>query len=148
MNLVFFSLQTKGVHNFARRLWTVFTRFGITEAQTRRALYTVIDVLRRDNSAPTFFIPAMVLSRHPQLIMKIVDCGAEIGIHGYVHNDYRSLSEAEQYQQTRQAISAFQNTQIPYEGFRNPYLGWTEASLQVFTKLGFIYDSNEAVLHG
>ena len=87
VNLVFFSLKTKGVHNFARRLWTVFTRFGVTEARTRQALHTVIDVLRRDSSAPTFFIPAIVLSRHPQLLMEIVRCGAEIGIHGYVHND-------------------------------------------------------------
>jgi peptidoglycan/xylan/chitin deacetylase (PgdA/CDA1 family) len=147
MNLVFFSLKTKGVHNFARRLWTVFTRFGITEARTRRALYTVIDVLRRDNSAPTFFIPAIVLSRHPQLIMKIVDSGAEIGIHGYVHNDYRSLSENEQYQQTKQAVSVFEKTAISYDGFRNPYLGWTEASIQIFAELGFTYDSNDAVLH-
>jgi peptidoglycan/xylan/chitin deacetylase (PgdA/CDA1 family) len=147
MNLVFFSIKTKGAHNFARRLWTVFTRFGITEARTQRALHTVIDLLRTDNSAPTFFIPAIVLSRHPQLIREIVHCGAEVGIHGYVHNDYRSLSESEQYQQTRQATSVFEKTQIPYAGFRNPYLGWTEVSLQVFAELGFIYDSNEAVLH-
>jgi len=72
---------------------------------------------------------------------------AEIGIHGYVHNDYRFLSKIEQQKQTQQAISVFQKTQIPYQGFRNPYLGWTEESLQVFTELGFAYESNEAVLH-
>ncbi len=65
---------------------------------------------------------------------------AEIGIHGYVHNDYRFLSKIEQQKQTQQAISVFQKTQIPY-------LGWTEESLQVFTELGFAYESNEAVLH-
>jgi peptidoglycan/xylan/chitin deacetylase (PgdA/CDA1 family) len=147
MNLVSFSIKTKGVHTFTRRLWTVFTRFGITEARTRRALHSVIDTLRMGNAAPTFFIPAVVLSRHPQLIQEIVRCGAEVGIHGYVHNDYRFLDETEQYQQTKQAISVFQKTRTPYEGFRNPYLGWTEASLRVFAKLGFTYDSNEAVLH-
>ncbi len=147
MNLVSFSLKTKGPHNFARRLWTVFTRFGITEARTRRALYAVIDLLRKSDGAPTFFIPAVVLGRHPQLITEVVNRGAEVGIHGYVHNDYRSLSESEQYAQTKQAISVFQKTQTPYEGLRNPYLGWTEESLQVFTALGFSYDSNEAVFH-
>lgn len=147
MNLVSFSIKTKGIHNFARRLWTVFTRFGFSEARTRRALHTVIDALRQYNGAPTFFIPAVVLARHAQLIREIADCGAEVGIHGYVHNDYRSLSAAEQYQQTRQAISVFEKTRTSYEGFRNPYLGWTEESVQVFTRLGFTYDSNEAVLH-
>ncbi|HAT44925.1 MAG TPA: hypothetical protein DDW33_00605, partial [Ktedonobacter sp.] len=147
MNLVSFSIKTKGIHNFVRRLWTAFTRFGISHARTQRALHAVVDALRDYNGAPTFFIPAVVLARHPKLIAEIAHCGAEIGIHGYVHNDYRCLSESEQYEQTQQAISVFQRTLIPYEGFRNPYLGWTEESLHVFTSLGFTYDSNDAVFH-
>src|SRR6266568_6772925 len=147
MNLVSFSIKTKGIHNFIRRLGTVFTRFGFSETHTRQALHAVINSLRCYNAAPTFFIPAVVLRRHPTLIMEIEECGAELGIHGYVHNDYRSLSKKEQYEQTKQAISVFQSTHIPYYGFRNPYLGWTEESLDVFTTLGFAYEGNEAVLH-
>jgi peptidoglycan/xylan/chitin deacetylase (PgdA/CDA1 family) len=147
MNLVYFSIKTKGIHNFARRLWTVFTRFGISEAKTQKALQTVYGCLQQYNAAPTFFIPAVVLRRHPALIAELAQAGAEIGIHGYVHNDYRTLSKHEQYKQTKQAISVFQRTQIPYQGFRNPYLGWTEESLHVFTELGFSYESNEAIIH-
>ena len=147
MNLVSFSIKTKGTYNFARRLWTVFTRFGFSETETRRALHTVIDALRSYNAAPTFFIPAVVLRRHPVLLAEIAHSGAEIGIHGYVHNDYRTLSKFEQFEQTKQAILVFQRTHIPYEGFRNPYLGWTEEALHTFAALGFTYDSNEAVLH-
>ncbi len=147
MNLVFFSLKTKGAHNFTRRLWTVFTRFGFSEARTSRALHTIIDVLRTHNAAPTFFIPAVVLRRHPTLMTKIARHGAEVGIHGYVHNDYRTLSTTEQYAQTKQAIAVFEKNRMAYQGFRNPYLGWTEEALRVFTTLGFTYESNEAVLH-
>jgi hypothetical protein len=147
MNLVSFSIKTKGVHNFARRLWTVFTRFGLSEARMRRALYAVIDTLRKYNAAPTFFIPAIVLNRHVALIREITNDGAEIGIHGFVHNDYRSLNEVKQYKQTEQAISVFQRTLTPYQGFRNPYLGWTEESLRVFAAFRFAYESNEAILH-
>ena len=147
MNLVSYSVKTKGVHNFVRRLWTVFTRFGISEAKTQKALQIVYACLQQYNAAPTFFIPAVVLGRHPRLIAEIARAGAEIGIHGYVHNDYRSLSKDEQYQQTKQAISVFQRRRISYQGFRNPYLGWTEDSLDVFTELGLIYESNEAVIH-
>lgn len=147
MNLVAFSIKTKGIHNFARRLWTVFTRFGVSETKTKKALQTVVDSLQPYNAAPTFYIPAVVLGRHSALIAEIARCGAEIGIHGYVHNDYRTLSMDEQYKQTKQAISVFQRTQIPYQGFRNPYLGWTEDSLDVFAGLGFTYESNEAVIH-
>ncbi len=147
MNLVSFSIKTKGTHNFTRRLWTVFTRFGIAEAQTKRALLTVIEALRPHHAAPTFFIPAVVLRRHPALMAEITHCGAEVGIHGYVHNDYRSLSEAQQHKQTEQAVSVFQSANIPFQGFRNPYLGWTQESLTVFTALNFTYESNEAILH-
>lgn len=147
MNLIAFSMRTKGVRNFARRLWTVFTRFGISETRTRLALYALIDLLRKYHAAPTFFIPAIVLQRHPALLTDIVKDGAEVGIHGYVHNDYRTLSKSEQYAQTEQAIAVFRSAQIPYQGFRNPYLGWTEESLAVFTALDLQYESNEAVIH-
>lgn len=147
MNLVSFSVKTKGAGNFVRRLWTVFTRFGFSERRTKKALQTVIDVLKQYNASPTFFIPAIVLSRHPALLREIAREGAEIGIHGYVHNDYRYLSMGEQYKQTSQAISIFQEERLPYSGFRNPYLGWTEETLEVFSALNFIYESNEAVLH-
>ena len=147
MNLVSFSIRTKGIHNFARRLGTVFTRFSFTESSIRRSLYCLIDSLKQYNAAPTFFIPAVVLSRHPALITEIADCGAEIGVHGYVHNDYRTLSESEQYKQTEKATAIFEHLQLPYQGFRNPYLGWTYESLRVYAALNFTYESNEAVLH-
>src|SRR5437588_7151659 len=81
MNLVAFSIRTKGAHNFVRRLRTVFTRFGFSERRTRRALYTIIDSLKQFRGAPTFFIPAVVLRRHPKLIDGIVRAGAEVGVH-------------------------------------------------------------------
>ncbi|MEO8970500.1 MAG: polysaccharide deacetylase family protein [Ktedonobacteraceae bacterium] len=147
MNLVMYSIKTKGTHNFTRRLRTVFTRFGFSEAQTRHALHTIIETLHYYGTAPTFFIPAVVLRRHPTLLSEIANSGAEVGVHGYVHNDYRTLNKDSQYTQTSQAIAVFEQTHIPYQGFRNPYLGWTEESLQVFSDLGFAYESNEAVLH-
>jgi len=147
MNLVSFSIRTKGAHNFTRRLRTVFTRFGISETPIRFALHTIIDTLRQYQGAPTFFIPAVVLGRHPELISEIAHHGAEIGIHGYVHNDYRTLNKFEQYKQTHQAISIFQKFSIPYQGFRNPYLGWTKESLDVYASLRFNYESNLAILH-
>ncbi len=147
MNLVSFSIKTKGAHNFTRRLRTVFTRFGFSDAQIRYGLHSILDALRQFDGAPTFFIPAVVLGRHPALILEIACDGAEIGVHGFVHNDYRTLSRDQQYRQTQKAISVFQQISIPYYGFRNPYLGWTKESLEVYAALGFRYESNIAVLH-
>ncbi|WP_376794743.1 polysaccharide deacetylase family protein [Thermogemmatispora sp.] len=147
MNLVAFSLRTKGAHNFLRRLWTVFARFGLSEHRTARSLQTLVATLGQYGAYPTFFIPAVVLRRHVPLLRQIAASGAEIGIHGYVHNDYRSLTPQEQERQTRLAISVFRASQIPFAGFRNPYLGWTEEALEIFAALNFTYESNEAVIH-
>ena len=125
----------------------MFSRFGFSERRTRRALYSVIESLEPYKAMPTFFIPAVVLQRHVRLLAEIADHRAEVGIHGYVHNDYRTLSHGEQYKHTEKAIAVFEEKHIPYRGFRNPYLGWTEASLDVFAELGFTYDSNDAVIH-
>lgn len=67
MNLVAFSLRTKGAHNFARRLWTVFARFGISDARSRRELLAILATVRQYGGNPTFFIPAVVLRRHPEI---------------------------------------------------------------------------------
>lgn len=147
MNLVAYSMKTKGADAFTRRLWTVFTRFGLTEGRTRRSLQSMIDALRPYHSAPTFFIPGAVLGRSPSLIRRIQRAGAEVGIHGYVHNDYRALPKDEQVSQTREAMAVFAGAHVSFQGFRNPYLGWNEESLDVFRELGFTYDSNEAVIH-
>jgi len=63
MNLISFSIKTKGIPKFVRRLATAFTRFGFTEMSTRRALQTVVDVLQEYQASPTFFIPAVVLGK-------------------------------------------------------------------------------------
>ncbi|HEY7124778.1 MAG TPA: polysaccharide deacetylase family protein [Ktedonobacterales bacterium] len=147
MNLVSFSIRTKGLRNFLRRLWTVFTRFGFSEQRTQRAFASILATLRQRHAAPTFFIPAVVLARHPKLIADIAGQGAELGIHGYVHNDYRYLSQEQQRQQTSQAMAVFQHAHIPYDGFRNPYLGWNAATPLVLAEQGLVYVSNDAVLH-
>ena len=119
----------------------------ISDARSRRTLLAILATVRKYGGNPTFFIPAVVLRRHPDLINEIALCGAEIGSHGYIHNDYRTLSGASQHHQTQQALAVFQQVQLPCQGFRNPYLGWTEESVNSFAELGFGYDSNEAVIH-
>src|SRR5260370_2969834 len=44
-------------------------------------------------------------------------------------------------------MSVMKKIKVHYQGFRNPYLGRTEESLDVYASLGFNYESNIAVLH-
>lgn len=147
MNLISFSIKTKGIRNFLRRLWTVFSRFGFSETRARRSLDAIVEVMKDYQAAPSFYIPAAILRRHPTLIQAMAGNDVEISIHGYYHNDYHSLSEKDQYSQTQQAIEVFNATRIPWKGFRNPYLGWTEELIPILNRLGFAYESNETVHH-
>jgi peptidoglycan/xylan/chitin deacetylase (PgdA/CDA1 family) len=146
-DLVAFSIKTKGTRNFGRRVWTAFTRFGVSEGRARRGLHAIVDSVQRYGAAPTFFIPAVVLQRHPKLIAEVAGRGAEVGLHGDIHIDYRLLSQDQQYEHTERAIAIFQRAPMPWHGIRNPYLGWTEDSLGVYAALGITYESNEAVAH-
>jgi peptidoglycan/xylan/chitin deacetylase (PgdA/CDA1 family) len=147
VNLVAFSVKSKGARNFGRRLWTVFSRFGFGEERSRRSLDSIISAIEAYGVAPTFFIPAVVLERHPALVADLARRGCEVGIHGYVHNDYRYLDADTQAAQVRRAMDIFERAAVPFQGFRNPYLGWTPESPKVFAALGLTYDSNEAVIH-
>ncbi len=115
MNLIAYSIKTKGGAAFSRRLWTVFTRFGLTEGRTRRSIQEMIEALRPYGSAPTFFVPATVLGRNPSLIRRAQRLGVEMGIHGYTHNDYRVLSKDEQLAQTGEAKAVFRRQRVNFE---------------------------------
>lgn len=147
LNLVLFSIKTKGLRNFARRVWTIFARFGFSERRGANGLHAIVDALEAYDVGPTFYVPAVVLERHPQLMAAVTARGAEMGLHGDVHVDYRLLDRARQYEHTERAIAIFERMGIPWQGFRNPYLGWTEDSVVDFAELGITYDSNEAIYH-
>jgi len=146
-NLVVFSIKTKGLRNFARRVWTIFARFGFSERRGANGLHAIVDALEPYDVGPTFYVPAVVLERHPQLMAAVAARGAEMGLHGDVHVDYRLLDRTGQYEHTERAIATFERMGIPWQGFRNPYLGWTEGSVVDFAELGITYDSNEAIDH-
>jgi len=146
-NLFIFSIKTKGLRNFLRRVHTIFTRFGFSERRGANGLHAIVDALEPYGAGPTFYVPGVVLQRHPQLMAGIAARGAEIGLHGDVHVDYRLLDRAGQYEHTERAIAIFDRHSMPWQGFRNPYLGWTSGSVVDCAELGVAYDSNEAVDH-
>jgi hypothetical protein len=80
MNLVTYSIRTKGAHNFVRRFWTVFTRLGVSERPIQQALHAIMDPPQQYNGAPTFIIPAVALGRCLSLIVEIARDSAEIVI--------------------------------------------------------------------
>ncbi|MBE7472395.1 MAG: polysaccharide deacetylase family protein [Anaerolineales bacterium] len=49
--------------------------------------------------------------------------------HGHTHIDHSRLTTANQIARLNQATAIFQAGQVPFRGFRCPYLRWNEATL-------------------
>lgn len=139
-------LKSRGVENSLHRVMYVMGRFGVTPRKIENELNKYVDVAKACGCLPTFPITAVVLGRHPQLVRALSRRGVEFAVHGYVHNDYRQMDQREQTKQIEEAVKVFQASNIPFCGFRAPYLRSNAQTLGVLSRLGFLYDSSETVL--
>jgi peptidoglycan/xylan/chitin deacetylase (PgdA/CDA1 family) len=108
-------------------------------------LWRYVDLADEFGCQPTFPVTAVTLRRHPHLIRELAQRGVELAVHGYVHIDYRSLSADEQSMHVKKAIGVFDDHEIPFTGFRAPYLRRNAATLEVLGNLGLLYDSSRVV---
>ena len=127
------------------RIGTVLERFGITSRRFEQRLSRYSDITAEFGCVPTFPIPAVTLRRHPELIRKLSRKGIEFAVHGNIHGDYKLLSPEEQTRHLKKAIDNFRLCQIPFTGFRAPYLRATTETPEVLSNLEFLYDSSRAI---
>ncbi len=127
------------------RIGTVFGRFGISSKRFERLLYRYATVTRNLDCVPTFPITAVTLKRHPKLIRELYQQGIEFAVHGYIHTDYGVLPLKEQMKHFKKAINVFEWSQLPFTGFRAPFLRINNKTPQALRDLGFPYDSSSAV---
>ena len=94
---------------------------------------------------PTFPITAVTLARHPDFIRELYDQGVEFAVHGYLHIDYKMLPLSEQVRHFKKAIDIFKIYEIPFVGFRAPFLRVNGHTPEVLSSLGFMYDSSRII---
>ncbi len=137
--------SSRGIRNLVLRIRRIFSRFGITPKRFERRLNRYCAATRNLGCVPTFPITAVILKRHPELIRKLSREGIEFAVHGYIHTDYKPLSSEEQTRHFKKAIDAFRICQIPFAGFRAPYLRVNNETPEVLGNLDFLYDSSHAI---
>lgn len=143
MNLVMFSIRAKGPATFIKRLGHILARFGLTSAKMASCLRLYVETLERHGCRATFPITAVVLKRHRQLTRGLEK--AEFAVHGYVHTDYSRLSPRKERNHIEKAVAIFQSCQLPFSGFRLPYLRASESTLDTLAQFPFTYTSNVAI---
>ena len=108
-------------------------------------LLRILAMLDRQRTPASFFIPAMSLMLHPEMIQAIQKSGLhEVGVHGWVHESLASVGGAEEEQKLLTQSIDYLTRAIGKRplGFRAPSWIWTPDTLGQLLAAGFLYDSS------
>ncbi len=127
------------------RAGAITRRYGLTAARMDAALAQLTEVLQEFNCRATLPVTATALSRNRALAQKMQALGMELAVHGFTHVDHTQLSLEQQRDQLRRAKKTFELAEVPFSGFRSPYLRWNTDTLTALSECGFDYDSSQAL---
>ena len=133
--------QSRGPRNALKRLPTIVERFGVTPSKSVGHLDALLDVTDRHGVTPTLLVTGVTARRNPDVILNLHKRGVEIGAHGFVHNDYSALSEAEQREQVGRARDELAALGIRARGWRCPYSRMNEFTLPAVKHARFEYEA-------
>jgi peptidoglycan/xylan/chitin deacetylase (PgdA/CDA1 family) len=121
------------------------TTLSAADFGAETGLPRILEMLDRRQIPATFFIPAVSALLHPEMIPAILKRGRhEIGVHGWIHEYLPALaSEAEEERLLNQAIDYLtQATGKRPVGYRAPSWAFSEHTIGLLRKSGFLYDSS------
>jgi hypothetical protein len=131
---------SKGFAGTVKRAALLPVRYGLSPEKVQLQLRLMISSLDRLEVTPTINVTARNLDSYPWLAADLR--GVDVGIHGYQHLQYSSLSHEDQARDLDRAISAFNRNGLSTRGFRGPYLRVNESTQRVLESRGFRYDSS------
>jgi len=109
-----------------------------------RGLSRILALLEKHKIQATFFTCGWVADEYPETVSEIVSQDHEIAAHGYLHENFDTLSVYEQkdaLQKTHKALEKIGGSGS-VKGFRAPYWRLAHNTLQLITEMGYIYDSS------
>jgi len=105
----------------------------------------ILDLLNRHQIPATFFMPAMSIMLHPEMVPAILAAGRnEIGIHGWIHEFWPGIGDEDKERQLlNQSIEYLTKaTGKRPVGVRAPGSGFSPHTFDLIRKAGFLYDSS------
>lgn len=118
---------------------------SVGEYGATTALPRILDLLDRHNIPATFFMPAMSIMLHPEMLPAIVSRHRhEIGVHGWIHEFWPDIRSADQEQRLLTRDIEYLTKAIGERpvGVRAPSSGFSPHTFNLIRKAGFLYDSS------
>lgn len=102
----------------------------------------VLDMLDRLELRATFFLEGWNAAHNPAAVLEVAARGHEIGVHGWVHENFHTLQLHERRRVLDDALTAFNEIGIRPVGFRAPGGVRGEGTEDILVDLAFEYDSS------
>jgi peptidoglycan/xylan/chitin deacetylase (PgdA/CDA1 family) len=121
------------------------TTLSAADFGAETGLPRILALLDRYRLPASFFIPAVSALLHPEQIPAILKSGRhEIGVHGWIHEYLPALGSAsEEDRLLTQAIDYLTKASgKPPAGYRAPAWAFSEYTIGLLQKHGFLYDSS------
>lgn len=117
---------------------------GIFAAQV--GYQRLLDVLAKHGISDrvSWFIPGHTIETFPEAVQKVVDSGAEIGLHGYAHEDIGHMSivqERDVLDKCIELVTKLCGGKKP-RGYRAPLYTVRESTVELLREREFLYDSS------
>jgi len=114
------------------------------EYGARVGMPRVLDLLGKHKIPATFFIPAVSMLLHPEIVQELRKHPEyEIGFHSYVHENPLTLNETQERSVYEKAMAIFVD-QVGKKpaGFRSAAWDLTPSTIKLVQEMGFVYESS------
>ena len=137
--------KDRGLRYTFHRSIALLKRYGFDSTRTKKRVKDGVDFLAQFGCQPTLPVPGQVVSKNGQFCRDLQESGVEFAVHGHDHMDFRALTPEEASHQFVMAEDAFRRNGIQFEGFRCPYLSYSDNLLSAIPNGAFKYSSNRAI---
>jgi peptidoglycan/xylan/chitin deacetylase (PgdA/CDA1 family) len=140
-----FLSKSRDFHALLSRVLSVLGRFSIDSGKFACRLERYCAAASALGCVPTFAVTTSIMKRHSGLVKQLCGKGAELAVHGYSHIDYGVLCGEDQTKDFKKAVDTFKGCEIPFSGFRAPFLRVNSETTDALRSAGFLYDSSHAI---
>jgi hypothetical protein len=145
MNPIAIAARGKGPLGMLKRAGVICSRYGPTSRNMGHWVAHFVRILRQLNCSATFPATTAALARNGRLVEQHWVRNVEFAVHGYYHVDHTQLSFDAQLAQLLRARRFFTEKGLAANGFRCPYLRWSDDTIRAVRQAGFLYDSSQAL---
>jgi len=108
----------------------------------RRGIPRILSLLAKHSIPATFFSVGWVAEQYPETVRSIITQDHEIAAHGYLHEEFDTLSRYEEQSILEKTNQCLEALGVQIKGFRAPYWKISSNTLKLIAKMGFLYDSS------